>query len=268
LAEEKSTPIDWKVESQRFDNVAELYDIYRPSYPPELIDAILLHSGIQAGGKILEIGSGTGKATLLFAKRGYPMVCLEPGQNLIDVAAKNLAAYPNVRFVRNRFEEWEANQEKFDLVISAQAYHWVPEEVRYEITARAMKPHGYLAAFWNMYPGTEGVIRHEMDQVYLKYAPEISAPVTDIEHVIASRANSLREYPAFENVVVTRFPWSAIYDTRSYLGLLNTYSDHLRLSPQRRGILFEQIAELIDRHGGAIEKPYLAVVFMAQRTRE
>lgn len=53
---------------------------------------------------------------------------------------------------------------------------------------------------------------------------------------------------------------------KEYLGLLNTYSDHLRLSEQRRKVLFEGIAESIERHGGYIEKPYLAVLYLAQRT--
>jgi hypothetical protein len=49
------------------------------------------------------------------------------------------------------------------------------------------------------------------------------------------------------------------------MGLLNTYSDHLRLPQPRRGAFFEKIGEVIDRHGGYLDKPYLAAVFMAQK---
>lgn len=266
MSEETMTPIDRKIESQRFDGVANLYDTYRPSYPAELIEDIVLLSGIQSEERILEIGSGTGKATLLFAQRGYTILCLEPGQNLIAVAREKLKSYPHVSFVRTRFEDWEADQEKFDLVISAQAYHWVPEEVRYERTARVLKQSGHLAVFWNMYPGLEGEIRQELDQVYHKIAPELVKPERPFEQLIESRANSLRESPYFEKVVVRKYSWSARYETKAYLGLLNTYSDHLRLPEQRRSALFEEIAEVIERNGGYIEKPYLAVVYVAQRT--
>jgi SAM-dependent methyltransferase len=266
MTKETNLPIDLKEESQRFDGVADLYDTYRPSYPTELVEDIILLSGIQPEGRILEIGSGTGKATLLFAQRGYTILCLEPGQNLIDIAAKNLVSYPSVSFVKARFEDWEANQDKFDLVISAQAYHWVPEKVRYGKTARALKRQGYLAVFWNMYPGMGGEIRREFDQVYLKHAPELVKPEIPIEQLIESRANSLRECPYFEKVVIRKYPWSARYETKAYLGLLNTYSDHLRLSKQRRSVLFEKIAEVIEQHGGYFERPYLAVVYMAQST--
>jgi trans-aconitate methyltransferase len=110
-------PIDWKKESQRFDGVADLYETYRPSYPTELIDDVVQLSEIQPDGEIVEIGSGTGKATRLFAERGFSILCLEPGQNLIDVAKESLKSYPQVRFERARFEAWEAKQRKFDLLI-------------------------------------------------------------------------------------------------------------------------------------------------------
>jgi len=266
MSEQATTPIDHKVESQRFDGVADLYDTYRPSYPAELVEDIILLSGIQPEGRILEIGSGTGKATLLFAQRGFTILCLEPGQNLIEVARENLKHYPNVSFERTRFEEWKADQGKFELVISAQAYHWVPEEVRYEKTANILKQDGYLAAFWNTHPGMEGDLGQEIDQVYRQRTPELVKPETPFEEMIDSRANSLRESAYFKKVVVRTYPWSTRYETKEYLGLLNTYSDHLRLSEQRRKALFEGIAESIERHGGYIEKPYLAVLYIAQRT--
>jgi len=268
MAENQSKGIDYKADSQSFDGVAELYDTYRPGYPIELIEDIINISAIQPDGRILEIGSGTGKATLLFAGRGYSILCLEPGHNLIDVAARNLAAFPQVSFVKSRFEEWDSDQEKFDLVISAQAYHWVPENIRYEKTASVLKPGGYLAAFWNMYPGMDGELRQELDQAYAEYAPELVLPEKPVDTLIDDRANSLRTSRYFENVVVKQHPWSIRYSTREYLGLLNTYSDHLRLSEQRRGKLLNAIAALIERNGGYIDRPYLAVVYLARRCHE
>jgi SAM-dependent methyltransferase len=257
--------IDYKADSQSFDGVADLYDAYRPSYPAELIEDIISISAILPGGRILEIGCGTGKATILFAQRGYSILCLDPGQKLIDMASRNLAAYPQVSFVKARFEEWEGDQDKFDLAISAQAYHWVPEEVRYEKTASVLKPGGYLAAFWNMYPGMDDKLRQELDQVYRQEAPELVMTEKPIDELIENRANSLRMSPHFENVIVKKYPWSRRYSTRDYLGLLNTYSDHLRLSAQRRRRLLTAIAGVIERKGGYIDRPYLAVVYLARR---
>ena len=103
--DEQSIIDEWKKDSQSFDTVANLYDEFRPEYPPELVEAVINLSGIMDGGRILEIGSGTGKATRLFARRGYLIHCIEQGRNLATVAARNLQEWPGVTFETNRFEE-------------------------------------------------------------------------------------------------------------------------------------------------------------------
>jgi SAM-dependent methyltransferase len=265
MSQQVLPPIDWKEESQRFDGVADLYDTYRPSYPAELIDNIVNLSGIQPYGEILEVGSGTGKATRLFAQRGYSILCLEPGQNLIDVAKKSLKPFPQISFERSRFEVWQTKQRKFDLLISAQVFHWVPKEVRFVKVANVLKPQGHLALFWNMFPGIEGRIGCDLDEIYREHVPEWVKEDIPLEKIIQERAKSLQEDEQFEQVIVRTYPWLARYETKTYVGLLNTYSDHLRLPEQRRQVLFEAIAELIDRHGGQIERPYLAVLYFARR---
>ncbi len=258
-------PIDWKKDSQSFDGVAELYETYRPSYPVELINDVVTLSGIQPDGEILEVGSGTGKATRLFAQRGFSILCLEPGQNLIDIAKAQLNDHPQVRFERSRFEEWEARQRKFDLLISAQAFHWVPLEVRFVKAASVLKPQGHIALFWNMYPGVDGPIRHDLDEIYRQHAAELAKEHVPPEQLIQERTASLKAEKQFENVIVRTYRWAVQYKTEAYLGLLNTYSDHLRLPEQRRRALFGAIAELLKQHDGLIEKPYLAVLYMARR---
>lgn len=261
-------PINWKEESERFDGVADLYEAYRPGYPTELIDDIISLSGIQPGGRILEIGSGTGKATILFARRGFSMLCLEPGQNLLEIAIEKLKPYQQVTFERIRFEDWPADQGEFDLVVSAQAFHWVPKEVRDAKAASVLNQKAHIALFWHMYPDIAGEVGSALSQLYRERASELVQRYTASEQfkpVIESRARSLGESGYFEAVEVRTYPWSARYTTQAYLGLLNTYSDHLRLSDQRRGALFEEVAEVIEQHGGYIEKPYLAVLYMARK---
>ena len=74
-----------------------LYDEVRPGYPEELFDDVVSLSGIPAGGRILEIGCGTGQATVPFARRGYRILCVELGENLAAVARRNLEAIPAAR---------------------------------------------------------------------------------------------------------------------------------------------------------------------------
>ena len=77
-----------------FDQVAPLYDIAHPTYPEELFDDVVSLSGVPKEGRILEIGCGTGQATMPLARRGYRILCVELGENLAAAARRNVAAYP------------------------------------------------------------------------------------------------------------------------------------------------------------------------------
>jgi SAM-dependent methyltransferase len=257
--------IDWLKDSQSFDKVSDLYDQYRPTYPTELIENILALTSIPARGQILEIGSGTGIATQLFAERGFRMHCIEPGQNLAQVAAQKLQDFPDVSFEHVRFEDWQEHAGRFDLVISAQAFHWVNGAVGYPKIARALKSNGHLALFWNMYPGFAGAVGVDLDRVYRERVPERIEKPEDPEELIKYRSSAITASCCFGPVRIKRFPWSVRYNCQQYLGLLNTYSDHLRLSEQTRQSLFEGVAEVIERHGGFIDRPYLAVLYVARK---
>lgn len=254
--------IDWKQESRRFDAVASLYDAYRPGYPEQMIEYILAATAIPQHGRILEIGSGTGIATLLFARRGFSLTCIDPGENLVAIARRKLQGFPQVDFVVTDFEDWNGPQGAYNLVISAQAFHWIPKEIGFAKAARALKPGGCIALFWNMSPDLQGEIFDDLNKVYQACAPDLVMKKRDsYEYLVRQRERELAGSGYFIGVEVKMFPWSAKYTTGQYLGLLNTYSDHLRLPEETRDRLFAGIADVINMYGGTLEKPYIAVAY-------
>ena len=54
-----------------FGEVADLYDRSRPGYPASLVDEVVSYAGLTAGDAVLEVGCGTGKATVPFAAREF-----------------------------------------------------------------------------------------------------------------------------------------------------------------------------------------------------
>lgn len=89
-----------------FDRAALLYDEARPGYPESVFGDVVALSGIPPGGRVLEIGCGTGQATVPLAQRSYRILCVELGENLAAVARKNLAAYPWTEVRTGAFEDW------------------------------------------------------------------------------------------------------------------------------------------------------------------
>src|SRR5262249_18499568 len=115
------------IESRRktFDEVAEEYERFRPGYPAALIEDVIALSGIPPAGRIVEIGSGTGKATREFAARGYRLTCVESGANLVRVARRVCAGFPGVRFEVGKFEDTALEPGVHDLAIAAQSFHFL-----------------------------------------------------------------------------------------------------------------------------------------------
>lgn len=252
-----------------FDEVAEAYDAVRPAYPAELVEAIgTVLEGTQ--GRILEIGCGTGQATLPFARQGYPITALEPGPKLARIAAKNLAAFPQADVQSSTFEDWVAAAGQYDLVMSATAFHWVSPEVRYAKSAEALAANGWFALFWNIEADDDSELGQQIQAVYDEHMPPNPAHPYATHHPAGRRKQKVSRWQdeinqshLFGDVDVKQFSWQAWYPTSQYLKLLETYSDHRALPPKNKIRLFEGIAEILDRHGGR-RKPYLAVLYLAQ----
>jgi SAM-dependent methyltransferase len=250
-----------------FDRNAELYDAARPSYPGALVDEAVARSGIPAGGRILEIGAGTGKATVPFARRGYAILALEPGANMAAVLRRNVSAFPAVSIEVTTFEAWRCAEGAFDLVVSAQAFHWVDPAVRYVKAAAALRPGGALALIRNETSVLEPGLRAELDAAYARWFPAVTwtAARDSIESKRGELTGEIDRSGLFGPVQAASFPWAESYTTRQYLDLLDTHSDHALLEPRFRVPLYQAIADAIGRRGGRIEVPYVAVLLLTVR---
>ncbi len=110
-----------------------------------MFDDLVALSGLPHGGRILEIGCGTGQATLPMAERGYRVVAVELGANLAAVARHKLARFASVEVHVGNFEDWRLPEEGFDLVMAASSFHWLDTEVALSKAAAALRPEGALA---------------------------------------------------------------------------------------------------------------------------
>lgn len=263
---------DYSFLRSTFNTVARAYDAVRPGYPEALIEDVISLAGLPPDARCLEVGCGTGQATLPFAVRGYHILSLDIGEDMLAVAREKFMPYSNVRFQHSAFESWQPGTEPdlFDLVFSATAFHWVPPAVGYPKAASVLKPGGALAVFDNRHPvPTEGFFV-EVDAVYRQYDPGWKEPgqrrsVNDYTRAIARDISSTGLYADPPGVMVRKYPWTQTYTTGEYLRLINTYSNHLALPEYNRKALYQGIADLIERrYGGRVEKEYLAVLNLAR----
>jgi SAM-dependent methyltransferase len=247
-----------------FDARAELYNEVRPSYPDALAADVLARAAPERTARVLELGAGTGKATVVFARGGASVVAIEPAPRMAKVLRRRVAGL-DVTVVESTFEAWPLAG-AFDVVMAAQAIHWIDPAVRYVKAAAALAPGGTIAVVRNETAALERGLRAELDAVYEQHGPENTESIDDpIGHVQRMLTAEIDASDRFGEVEVRRYPWTATLTTARYLDLLDTYSDHATLAPERRARLNAGVAAALDRRGGRIELPYVSLALTSRR---
>lgn len=248
-----------------FDEVAELYDRTRPGYPAELFDALVAQSGLSPVARLLEVGCGTGQATAPLAERGFQMLCLEPGESMFQIARRNAERFDRVEVVHQTFEDWPIEEAGFDLVVSAQAFHWVDPAIRFQKAARTLRAGGTLALIGNVGLATATPVWADVGCAYAEHVPTLAGPSPTRWYDPEGPIRELvAESGCFSAVDHQCFPWSRHYSADDYVDLMSTHSDHRLLPPDQRRALMGAIRDAIVGHGGTIEMRYDAHLYLAR----
>ena len=248
-----------------FGRAAELYEEVRPSYPRALVAAVVKFAGLSSDTTVIEVGCGTGKATRLFAPLCREIVCIDPDPAMLKVARHALRRRTNVKYVEATFEGFQLEPGGFDLLISAQAFHWVNPDVGYEKAGRALKPAGVIALFWHVDDPLEDELRRAMDLAYREHAPDLAYRAPGGQPGTSDVAALLRGTRMFGPVSTYAYPWTGSYDAKEWVKMLSTFSDHIRVPERRRVRLFSALRDVIDAHGGTYRTRTTTTLFLAKR---
>ncbi|HTR93069.1 MAG TPA: class I SAM-dependent methyltransferase [Trebonia sp.] len=126
-----------------FDADAAAYERTRPVCPPEMFGDLMRIGDLQSGSRVLEIGCGTGQATVPLAERGLAVTAVELGASLAALARVRTARFPAVAVVTSTFEDWRPTDDgPWDAVVAFNSLHWVDQRVRYAKPAAPLRPGG------------------------------------------------------------------------------------------------------------------------------
>jgi SAM-dependent methyltransferase len=259
-----------------FGSVGEQYDRFRPSYPGALIDDVLAFAGAAPGAlpRVLEVGAGTGKATVLFAARGASVLALEPDPGMASVARRNCEPYPAVTLAEAEFERWDPDGASFDLVVCAQAWHWITPEVRTTKARAVLADGGALALFWNR-PLWERCSLADAIRVAYANVPDFGprpGPMHPDQSGEQARAlwgdhgGELDLAAGLELQKPRRYEWKHDYTAAEYVSLIGTHSDHILLPEQSRQMLLSDVSAAIDAAGGRFTLDYVTHLLLARAT--
>ena len=236
-----------------FDTVAEDYAKLRPGYVDALYHDIFAYCPLDADSCAVEVGIGGGQATKPILDTGCRVTAVEPGENFCALCREKFAEYPNFSVINGKFEDAAFPAECCDLVYSASAFHWVPEEIGYRKAFDMLKSGGAFARFANHpFKDKSRPGMHEaLQEVYAIYMPGSLVPNEYSEEQAARRAAIAAKY-GFTDIQHRLYRRTRDFTAAEYVQLLGTYSDHIAIEMETRGRFFREIEQAINGMGGMI----------------
>jgi SAM-dependent methyltransferase len=256
-----------------FDEVPDLYDRVRPSYPDALFDDLVAITGLDARSSLLEVGCGTGQATRSLAALGCSVTAVEPGIAMATLAQERLASFPNVAVEVSRFEDWDDRRRVFDVLVAAASWHWVDPSIGWPRAHAALVTGGWMALIGHVVVRRpdEPEVYAETADLHERFAPGQDGwghPPLEAEVRQTDRGWGLVEDPdeLFGPTAVRWYPTVQWFDGRGFADLLRSTSLYRALDPDVREPLLGAIAERIrTRMGDRAPRRYLTVLRAGQR---
>ena len=227
-----------------FGAVAETYDRIRPGYPDELFDDLLSYAGRPLH-RVLEVGAGTGRATAALVARGLDVHAVEHDPAMAAVLQDRL---PSVRVSVGGFET-TPHDGPYDLVVCAQAWHWIDPEERWSRAASLLRPGAGLGLFWNHDRTADRELGAALQEAHDRWTPGISVDYDVPGDELAARDEWPGRYPGkldeLGDFETRHYQWRRTLSGADYVVLLSTMSAYLVRPLEARQALFGEVMDLV-----------------------
>jgi len=247
-----------------FGQVSKLYDFARSGYPQDLINDVILLSGIPEDGKILEVGCGSGKATVMLGGMGRDLLALDISDALITVARKNTSHLPNVDYKIVSFEDADVNPNSFDLIVAAQSWHWVDPSIGYPKAHKILTESGSIAVICKHQDDKRSSFVRRFRVLYKSHCP-------NFHNNYEGRHQRLKEsMPShlFGNIKERTYEGDIEFSKEKYLALVQTFSYVAALSEEKRGRFLDDLSDLLKQESEPLSIPYKYILLEAKRSKK
>ncbi|WP_438489681.1 class I SAM-dependent methyltransferase [Streptomyces sp. S186] len=250
--------------AESFGIDAARYDRARPRYPEALLWRIVAD---RPGLDVLDVGCGTGIAARQFQAAGCRVHGVEPDVRMAEVARRS-----GIEVDVATFEDWDPAGRTFDAVVAATAWHWIDPVAGTAKAARALRPGGLLAAFWNVFrlppelaEAVAEVCRRVLPDAPFDFAAMTKGTPDVYRPVLARAADGIRERDGFGEPEQWQYEWEWTYTRDAWLDQMPTFGAFTRVPPDRLTEVLSGVGSALDALGGSFTMRYTTVVVAAHR---
>ena len=195
----------------------------RPSYPAAAIDWLRARC---PGGRVLDVGAGTGIFTRALLQRFHDVAAVEPNGDMREMFREQLPAVPCLTATG---ENTGIAGNSVDLITVAQAFHWLDEERFKAEACRILRPGGKVAIIWNT--SVKDDFTRARDRVCQTFCPRFRAGHAGKRSAEEGDDFLLNRY--FRKVEFASFPNPFVMDQEMFEG--NVRSRSYALPPEHSG---------------------------------
>lgn len=135
---------------------ANAYATYRPQPPTIILDMFTQLIQQERPRLVVDLGSGTGLSTILWAGRADQVIGIEPNADMLRQAEEQRSErnLTNVRYQAGRSTQTGLEHGSADIVTCSQSLHWMEPNETFAEVARILRPGGLFAAYDYDWPPT------------------------------------------------------------------------------------------------------------------
>jgi SAM-dependent methyltransferase len=234
------------VQAGSFGAVAAEYERGRPGYPAQALDWLLPASA----SRVLDLGAGTGKLTRQLLGRGLEVVAVEPSEGMRSELRRVLG---EVDALAGSAEQIPLADGAVEVVLVAQAWHWVDLERAVPEVARVLAPGGRLGLVWNL--------RDER----VDWVAELTRIIRGVEQELHSGDPTVG--PPFGPIERFDVEWTQQLTLPMLLDMVASRSYVITLPDDRRAAVLADVRELVDRHPDLAGRQQIAMPYVTRCSR-
>lgn len=261
-----------------FDTIVAEYEIIRPEWISDIFDDIAEYAKSKQIKNAIEIGVGTGKATTPILNMGYNVTAIEINHQMAKFSSNRFKDNNNFNVIISSFEEALLEENSYDLIYAASAFHWVDAEIGLPKALRLLIDDGTIALFrYNEIASPTNKLYNEVRKIHNQYYDSYyeipySQPIrkthddfyTADEIYKGFRFENLQSY-GFRDVSMKFYDVTLSYDADKYIALLDTLSDHRNLPDNIRIPFYEKTRKAIENSGGSYKVDYVFQLYLGRK---